>query len=182
MDQPARSPVKIALLAILAVIVAVAAVMAYYRLLDVQLAGYRGRKRHDLEMIRRRDARRLTIPGNAAQRERILREEFGELPDGADLRTELELVNTWQKLLMILVAPFALGSAVYAFLGRRRKTWLRALRGFAVFAGVAYALPLMLFPENALAIIRPVGVPVLIVAALILVAETFKQRFFPARG
>lgn len=177
----AVSPFQRGLLMTLSVLIALGVAFGYRFVLEAQLAGYSARKLHDLETIKRRDARRRFTPGIPAERERILREQFGDLPEFIDVRTELELVNTWKALMVLLFAPVCVGVALYLVLARKRKPLWRWLNGLAVLFAVSQALPLLLLPEDALRFVRLLGVPLVAVSALVLAVGALRNRIVALR-
>lgn len=174
-------PFRKGLIVTLGLVISLAVVMEYNMLLNLQLAGYRGRKLHQLEMIKRRDARRRYISDIPAVRDRILREEFGDLPEAVTVRTQLELVGTWQLLLAIMFLPLCAGVSLYITLGRRKRLLIRCLRGLAVLAGTSQALPLMLLPGDALRFVRMIGIPLVIASLLVLAAGAVSDRLAELR-
>lgn len=162
-----------ALLSVLAVLLLSAgASYGYDRLLDRELAGYRGVKNHELERIRQRDSRRRAISGFPATRERLLQKEFGDLPEATFVRTELQMIAIGQKWLALVFGLIAAGGLSYFFFSRRRASWRRGLIVAAVLLGATQALPLLILPDDAVRLVRQFGVPLLAVCAAILAAET----------
>ncbi len=152
------------------------ATYGYRYLLDKELAGYRGRKEADLKLIIKRDAARPAIPGHAADRERVLAKRFGKLPEGFEVRSELELVKKWQWVLVAMFAPFGLGVPLYVALARKPSLRQRLLRGFLLWAGLSQALPLLLLPESALQFYREAGTPIVAVCLLALTVLAVLDR------
>jgi hypothetical protein len=168
--------VRKGLIVALAVVLGLAATVGYNFLLDLQLAGYRGRKQVELKKIAKRDEQRPRVAAHVAERDRILAKRFGDLPEALDVRTELELVRTWQTLIAGLFLPFGVGVALYIALARRPSLGQRGLRGAAVLVGAAHALPLLLLPDDALHFFRVFGLPLIIVALIILAVCAVRDR------
>jgi len=174
-------PFRRILIATIAVTLSLGLLPLYNQMLDLQLAAYRGRKSHQIEQISRRDARRRVVPGLPAVRERILKEEFGDLPEMASVRTELELTNTWQWLVLFLFTPLSVGTALYLTLAEKPTFRRRLLRGLPFLLGASQAFPLMLFPDDALRFFRMIGLPLIIAASAILLAEVVRDRILAFR-
>ena len=177
----AAGPFRRGLMITFSVLIALGVAFGYRYVLETQLAGYSARKQHDLEQIKRRDARRRFTPGIPAERERILREQFGDLPEFIEVRTELELVNTWKILMVLLFAPISVGVALYLNLARKRKPLWRWLNGLAVLLASLQALPLLLLPEDALHFVRLLGVPLVVLGAAVLAVGALRERIVALR-
>lgn len=174
MKVPAGAKVLLRILAVL--LLAAGAGYGYDRLLDLELAGYRGIRANDLEHIGQRDARRRLIAGFPATRERLLQAEFGDLPEAASIRTELQLIHIAQKWLALMFGLIGIGAFSYLIFGRRKAPWRRGLLVAAALLGGTQALPLLILPDDAVRLVRQYGVPLLALCTLVLLAEAIWYR------
>ena len=174
MKAPAGAKVLLRILAVL--LLAAGAGYGYDRLLDLELAGYRGIRANDLEHIAQRDARRRLIAGFPATRERILQAEFGNLPEAVSIRTELQLIHIAQKWLALMFGFVGAGAFSYLVFGRRKAAWRRGVLVAAALLGSTQALPLLILPDDAVRLVRQYGVPLLAVCSLVLLAEAIWYR------
>ncbi len=165
-----------------AVVVGLAATVGYRQLLSLELLGYRGGKRLELQKIAKRDAQRPQINAHVTERDEILKKKYGDLPEALDVQTELELVNTWQSLLAGLFLPFGVGVALYIALARRPSPRQRVLRGVALLLGAAHGLPLLLLPDDALRFFRVYGMLIILVCLAFLVVGAVRDRLAASRA
>jgi len=156
--------------------------VGYWHLLDLELSGYRGIKDFELERNDERERLRRMIPGVPATRERVVAEKFGDLPEAADIRTDLRFVKIWQYELAGLFGAFALGALAYVFAWRRKHPVRRAVVAAIALAGVSQALPMLLLPPETLKIFYRYGMWVVLGAALLLLVEVALDRLAGRRA
>jgi hypothetical protein len=164
------------LLLLAALAAAAAASTGYWYLLETELAGYRGVKAAQLEQNQARERRRKAIAGFPATRERLLKEEFGDLPEGPDIHTDLRLLNIWQHLLLVMFAVVATGVSFYAAFWRRKALWRRLAIAVLALAGAGQALPMLLLPTDALKLFQRFGIWVVVAAAFGLALDSAADR------
>ncbi len=170
------------LLAALAVGLGVGAGYGYRTLLDKELVGYRGIKDFQYEQARKREVRRRAIPGVPAVRERMLREEFGELPTLGDIAAETRLVSFWERFLMAAFGAAAGGAALYVIFWGRKRFPRRLATAFAALIACSQALPRLMLPDDALKLIRQFGGPFLWAAVAYLLYEVARDRLAARRA
>ena len=173
---------KIVLLVLAALAAAAGLTVGYWYLLEAEVAGYRGVKEYQLERNREREQRRKMIPGVPAVRERMLKKEFGDLPEAADVRTDIQFLRIWERLLNAMFAVFAIGSGAYVIFGRRKSWRRRVAVSIFMLAGVSQVLPMLLLPTDALKFFHRYGLWVILVAGLYLLVEVLRDRLSARRS
>lgn len=113
--------------------------------------------------MRDRMRKELGVSVMPFERERLVQEKFGPLPDKNQIHLEMGIMGGWKKFCVFAYALMALGALGDYLVRRDQKGVGPLVTHIAALPAFAFALPEIFFPEPALRIIKPLCIVTAIV-------------------